>query len=101
MMSNLPSQSSERNPQLDKPNPDARGQQNGTRDHQVSAGDQSLGNMKDWHEPLTTDMIHFQQTLCLPLTPHSVDQVMYDWEVCGTYAGFWLSEWAQEANIHH
>jgi hypothetical protein len=58
-------------------------------------------NMKDQHEPLTTDMIHFQRTQCLPLTPHSVDQVMYDWEVCGIYAGFWLSEWAQEANVCH
>jgi hypothetical protein len=25
---------------------------------------------------------------------------MYDWEVCGIYAGFRLSEWAQEDHVH-
>jgi hypothetical protein len=46
--------------------------------------------MKDRREPLTTDMIHYQQTQCLPLTPHSVDNVMLDWEVIGIYAGLRL-----------
>jgi hypothetical protein len=58
-------------------------------------------NMKGRREPLTTDMIQFQKNICLPSTPHSVDQVMYDWEVCGIYAGFRLSEWAQEDHVCH
>jgi len=57
-------------------------------------------NVKDHREPLTTNMIQFQKTVCSPSTPHSVDQVMYDWEVCGIYAGFRLSEWAQEDHVH-
>jgi hypothetical protein len=58
-------------------------------------------NMKDRREPLTTDMIHFQQTQCLPFTPHSVENVMLDWEVIGIYAGLRLSEWAQEDHVRH
>jgi hypothetical protein len=58
-------------------------------------------NMKDRREPLTTDMIQYQKLQCLPSNPHSVDQVMYDWEVCGIYAGFRLSEWAQEDHVRH
>ena len=58
-------------------------------------------NMKDRREPLTVDMIHSQFRQCLASTPHSLDQVLYDWEVCGIYAGFRLSEWAQENHVRH
>jgi hypothetical protein len=56
-------------------------------------------NMIDRREPLTVDMIHFQKTLCRDSTPHSLDQAMYDWETTGIYAGFRLSEWAQEDHV--
>jgi hypothetical protein len=46
-------------------------------------------------------MIHFQSRQCLPSTPHSLDQALYDWEVCGIYAGFRLSEWAQDNHVRH
>ena len=55
--------------------------------------------MKDRREPLTIDMIHFQSRQCLPSTHHSLDQALYDWEVCGIYAGFHLSEWAQDNHV--
>jgi hypothetical protein len=56
-------------------------------------------SMIDRREPLTVDMIHFQKSLCRDSTPHSLDQAMYDWETTGIYAGFRLSEWAQEDHV--
>jgi hypothetical protein len=56
-------------------------------------------HMKDRREPLTVDMIYFQQTLCRPSTPHSIEQALYDWEVTGIYGGFRLTEWAQKENV--
>ena len=56
-------------------------------------------NMKDRHEPLTTDMIYYQKTLCRASTPHSEHQAMLNWEVTGIYGGFRLSEWAQKEGV--
>jgi hypothetical protein len=55
--------------------------------------------MIDHHEPLTVNMINFQKTLCCNSTPHSLEQVMYDWETTGIYTGFHLLEWAQD-HVH-
>lgn len=55
--------------------------------------------MKDRREPLTTDMIYYQKLQCSSATPHSVDQVLFDWLVTGIYAGFRLAEWAQDDNV--
>ena len=53
----------------------------------------------DRREPLTVDMIHYQKTLCQESKPHSLEQAMYDWETTGIYAGYRLSEWAQEEHV--
>jgi hypothetical protein len=57
----------------------------------------------DHRKPLTVDMIHFKKkkktTLCRPSSPHSLEQAMYDWETTGIYAGFRLSEWAQDDHV--
>ena len=55
--------------------------------------------MQDHQEPLTVEMIHHQHSLCLPSTPFSVDHALRDWFVTGIYAGFRLSEWAQEDHV--
>jgi hypothetical protein len=52
-------------------------------------------NIPDRQEPLTVDMIHYQNLQHNKNTPHSEDAAMYDWEVFGIYAGNRLSEWAQ------
>jgi hypothetical protein len=52
-------------------------------------------NMPNRREPLTIDMISFQQLQCHDNAPHSEDAAMYDWEVFGIYAGNRLTEWAQ------
>jgi hypothetical protein len=52
-------------------------------------------NIPDSQEPLTVDMIHYQNLQRNKNTPHSKDAVMYDWEVFGIYAGNCLSKWAQ------
>ena len=57
--------------------------------------------MKDHHEPMTTDMIYYQKSLCQPSTPHSKEQAMLSWKVTSIYGGFCLSEWAQKENIEH
>jgi len=51
--------------------------------------------MPNRREPLTVDMITFQQMKRKANEPHSVDAAMYDWEVFGIYAGPRLTEWAQ------
>lgn len=56
-------------------------------------------SMEDRREPLTTDMIQFLKTLCHLSTPHSLEQTIYDWFVCGIYGGFRLGEWAQEDHV--
>jgi hypothetical protein len=58
-------------------------------------------SMQDRREPLTTDMIHWHKLQCLPSAPHSVANALFDWQVCGIYAGFRLSEWAQEDHVRH
>jgi hypothetical protein len=55
--------------------------------------------MPNRREPLTIDMIYHQQRKCSSLTPHSVDQVMFDFEVVGIFAGLRLGEWAQEDHV--
>jgi hypothetical protein len=52
-------------------------------------------NIPDRQEPLTVNMIHYQNLQHNKNTPHSEDAVMYNWEVFGIYAGNCLSEWAQ------
>ena len=56
-------------------------------------------NMPNRREPLTIDMIYHQQRQCSSLTPHSVAQVMFDFEVVGIFAGLRLGEWAQEDHV--
>jgi hypothetical protein len=56
-------------------------------------------NMPDRREPLTTDMIQYQKLQCSSATPHSLNQALYDWFVTGIYAGFRLSEWAQDDHV--
>jgi hypothetical protein len=56
-------------------------------------------NMENRREPLTTDMVQFQKTLTCPSKPHSLEQALYDWWVCGIYAGFRKSEWAQDEHV--
>jgi hypothetical protein len=53
-------------------------------------------NMPNRRKPLTTDMIQYQKLQCSSATPHSLNQALYDWFVTGIYAGFQLSEWAQD-----
>jgi hypothetical protein len=55
--------------------------------------------MPNRREPLTIDMIYHQQRKCSVTTPHSVDQVMYDFEVVGIFAGIRLGEWAQSDHV--
>jgi hypothetical protein len=52
-------------------------------------------NMTNCHEPLTIDMISFQQLQCHDNTAHSKDTAMYDWEVFGIYARNCLTKWDQ------
>jgi hypothetical protein len=52
-------------------------------------------NILDRQEPLTVNMIHYQNLQRNQNTPHSEDAIMYNWEVFGIYAGKHLSEWAQ------
>jgi len=58
-------------------------------------------DMKDRREPVTSDMIHYQKTVADSTPIHSVDRAMYDWLACGIYAGFRLSEWAQNDHVRH
>ena len=58
-------------------------------------------NMKDRREPLTTDMIHYLRSLCNPSLPHDVTTSIVDWLITGIYAGFRLSEWAQEDHVRN
>jgi hypothetical protein len=57
-------------------------------------------NMKDRREPLTTDMIYYQQLQCRSTAPHSLNNALFDWFVTGIYAGFRLAEWAQDDKVH-
>jgi hypothetical protein len=52
-------------------------------------------NIPDCQEPLTVNMINYQNLQHNKNTPHSEDAIMYDWKVFGIYAGNRLSEWAQ------
>jgi hypothetical protein len=56
-------------------------------------------NIPNRREPLTIDMIYHQHSKCSSATPHSVEQVMYDFEVIGIYSGIRLSEWAQYDSV--
>jgi hypothetical protein len=70
----------------------------GKRDSQISS---ILAEVKRWEkmpnrrEPLTVDMVSYQQLQCATNEPHSEASAMYDWEVFGIYAGNRLTEWAQ------
>jgi hypothetical protein len=56
-------------------------------------------NMPNRREPLTIDMIYFQKTQCSSNTPFSEQQVMFDFEVVGIFAGLRLGEWAQDDHV--
>jgi hypothetical protein len=56
-------------------------------------------NLPNRREPLTVDMIYHQYGKCISATPHSVDHVLYDFEVIGIYSGVRLGEWAQTDNV--
>jgi hypothetical protein len=64
-----------------------------------------IGEIKRWEnlsnrrEPLTVDMIYHQYRKCISATPHSVDQVLYNFEVIGIYSRVCLGEWAQTVNV--
>jgi hypothetical protein len=70
----------------------------GKRDSQISS---ILAEVKRWEkmpnrcEPLTVDMVLYQQLQCATNEPHSEASAMYDWEVFGIYAGNRLTKWAQ------
>jgi hypothetical protein len=51
--------------------------------------------MPNRREPLTVDMVSYQQLQCATNKPHSEASAMYDWEVFGIYAGNRLTKWAQ------
>jgi hypothetical protein len=51
--------------------------------------------MPNRREPLTIDMITYQQLQRDDATPHSEAAAIYDWEVVGIFTGNRLSEWAQ------
>jgi hypothetical protein len=55
--------------------------------------------MPNRREPLTTDIIHYQQLQCNESQPHALEQAMFDWLVVGIYSGNRLSEWAQEDHV--
>jgi hypothetical protein len=42
-------------------------------------------DMKDRHEPVTTNMIHYQKTVADSTPIHSIDHAMFD---CGWHAAF-------------
>jgi hypothetical protein len=58
-----------------------------------------LENVPNRREPLTTNMIYFQQTLCSISTPFSEHQVLFDFQVIAIYSGIRLGEWAQNDNV--
>jgi hypothetical protein len=66
-----------------------------------------LNEIKQWEnvsnrrEPLTTDMIYFQQTRCSISTPFLENQVPFDFQMIAIYSGIHLGEWAQNNNVHH
>jgi hypothetical protein len=70
----------------------------GKCDSQISS---ILAKVKRWEkmtnhrEPLTVDMVSYQQLQCATNEPHSEALAVYDWEVFGIYAGNHLTEWAQ------
>jgi hypothetical protein len=60
-----------------------------------------LENVPNRREPLTTDMIYFQQTQCSISTPFLEHQVLFDFQVIAIYSGISLGEWARNNNVHH
>jgi hypothetical protein len=60
-----------------------------------------LAEVKCWEkmpnhcEPLTINMVSYQQLQCATNEPHSEASAMYDWEVFGIYASNRLTKWAQ------
>lgn len=56
-------------------------------------------NVPNRREPLTTDMIYYQQTRCSIGTPYSEHQVLFDFQVIAIYSGIRLGEWAQNDNV--
>jgi hypothetical protein len=66
-----------------------------------------LDEIKRWEqmpnrrEPLTVDMIYYQQSRCRSATPFSEDNVMFDFLVVGIFAGLRLGEWAQHDHVRH
>jgi hypothetical protein len=64
-----------------------------------------LDEIKQWEnvpnrrEPLTTDMIYYQQTRCSIGTPFSEHQVLFNFQVIAIYSGIRLGEWAQNDNV--
>jgi hypothetical protein len=70
----------------------------GKCDSQISS---ILAKVKRWEkmpnrrEPLTVDMVSYQQLQCATNEPHSEALAVHDWEVFGIYAGNCLTKWAQ------
>jgi hypothetical protein len=56
-------------------------------------------NVPNRREPLTTDMIYYQQTQCSIGTPYSEHHVLFDFQVIAIYSGIRLGEWAQNDNV--
>ena len=70
----------------------------GKQDSRITA---VLNEVKHWEtmpnrsEPLTIDMISYQQLKCRLDTPHAKEATMYNWEVFDIYAGPHHTKWAQ------
>jgi hypothetical protein len=55
-------------------------------------------SLTDKREPLTWEMVCYQQAKARAQHPDSLDAIMADWFLVGMYTGFRLSEWAQPAS---
>jgi hypothetical protein len=58
-------------------------------------------SVADRREPLTWEMVEYQQYLATQSHFLSLDATMADWFVVGMYTGFRLSEWAQPSSTVH
>ena len=55
-------------------------------------------SITDKREPLTWEMVSYQQAKARQMHPDSLDAILADWFLVGMYTGFRLSEWAQPAS---
>jgi hypothetical protein len=58
-------------------------------------------SVADHREPLTWEMVEYQQDVGAKSTFLSLDAALANWFVVGMYTGFRLSEWAQPSSTIH